>query len=783
MDKKSCTLCGLPVPDPPITDEETEGVFCCEGCLRVHQLLEELDEEQAQKIREETIRRRHEEWEAEEPPESCEETFLKVDGMHCATCESFIESMSRRKQGIYKSEASYASEMVKVYYDPQRLKKEELPQLMSRMGYKAHPMDRETEDEELNTVARLMIGGFFTIFGLLIYILFLYPVYINGHGIVPLGPEEFHYIIGNVFVMTTLVLFYTGFPILRGAWVSISVLKPNMDLLIAIAAVSAYLFSTGSMLMGETEVYFDVSMAIIMVVSLGNFYESKIKRNKNSLLGRLMGNRIKTARLRRNGRTSEVQLQELKPGDQILVKAGERIPMDGKIIEGRGVVNEALITGESLPVSKKEGDMVISGTILTQNALVVEIGDKVESTLEKMIRLMWNIQASRSGRQRLVDRISAYFVPTVLILSVITFLYHFLVGGTFTSSILSALAVLIVSCPCALGLATPLAVASGLRDALRRNIIFKTGEVFEEDSTVDIIALDKTGTLTTGQMELLDEGENAEALGYARAIEQYSSHPLAKAIADHPATDSYTVKDLKTHSLGISGRINGMEIYIGQPEWLQKKKYDLSDSFGQKIQQARRNGYMPAAVAWKGKVRSILVVGDQIRREAETFVASLKKQGKKVAIITGDKKEAARPIEEKLNPDYLFTGARPESKTEIITKLKNFGSVAMVGDGSNDALALAEADLGIAFGDLTAIAAESSQIVIPGHDLHLIGQAFEAMKQTKSRIRQNLGWAFLYNITTIPLAIAGLINPLFAALAMAGSSLLVVGNSSRKMKL
>jgi len=783
MDKKSCTLCGLPTPDPPITDEDTEGIFCCEGCLKVQQLLEELDEEQAQKVRQETIRRRHEEWETEEPPESCEETFLKVDGMHCATCESFIESMSRRNRGIYKSEASYASEMVKVYYDPDSLKKEDLPGLMSRMGYKAHPMESESDDEELNTVARLLVGGFFTIFGLLLYILFLYPTYINGHGFVPMGPEEFHYIIGNVFVMTTLVLFYTGFPILRGAWVSISVMKPNMDLLIAIAAVSAYLFSTGSMLLGSNEVYFDVSMAIIMVVSLGNFYESKIKKNKNSLLAQLMGNRIETARVQRNGSTSKIALNDLMPGDHVVVKAGERIPVDGRIIEGQGVVNEALITGESMPVSKKKGDPVISGTILTQNALVIELGDQVESTLEKMIRLMWNIQATRSGRQRLVDRISAYFVPAVLILSILTFLYHFLVGGTFTSSILSALAVLIVSCPCALGLATPLAVASGLRDALKRNIIFKTGEVFEEDSSVDIIALDKTGTLTTGQMELLDEGENAEALGYARAIEQYSSHPLAKAVADNKAVVSHTVKDFQTHSRGISGRINNKEIYIGQPEWLQGKAFDLSEDFWMKIEKARRNGYMPTGIAWKGKVRSILVVGDQIRQEAKPFVTLLKKRGKKVAIITGDKKEAARPLEDQLSPDYLFTGARPESKTEIITKLKNFGAVAMVGDGSNDALALAEADLGIAFGDLTAIAAESSQIVIPGNKLHLISQAFEAIRQTKSRIRQNLGWAFLYNITTIPLAIAGLINPLFAALAMAGSSLLVVGNSSRKMKL
>jgi len=434
-------------------------------------------------------------------------------------------------------------------------------------------------------------------------------------------------------------------------------------------------------------------------------------------------------------------------------------------------------------VTKRTGDRAISGTILTQNALTIETDEEVQNTLEKMIHLMWNIQAHHSGKQRLADKIAAYFVPGVLILGVVTFGYQLIIGTAVTAALLSALSVLIVSCPCAIGLATPLAVASGLRDALKNNIIFKTGAVFEEQSDSDILAFDKTGTLTTGHMQLLDEGTDAKALGYARSIEQFSSHPVARAIAESSTDSQYSVQNFRSYSRGVTGEVNGSQIYIGQPEWLQENDFQVSSEQWKRIEKARQNGHLPTGIAWDQNVQSIIIIGDQVRDETVSFITSLKEQGKRIAIITGDSKEASRPIREKLQPDYLFTGARPESKPEIVNQLKNFGSVTMIGDGSNDALALADADLGIAFGDLTAIAAESAQIVIPGDRLQKILMAFNAMRQTKKRIRQNLGWAFLYNATAIPLAIAGLINPLFAALAMAGSSLLVVSNSSRKMKL
>ena len=783
MSSHQCTLCELETPSPPITNKDTQGVFCCSGCLHVYELLDELEEEEAEKLRQQTIDLRTSETQDTPLPKNCKEAFFKVDGMHCATCESFVESVATQQNGIYKGEASYASEMLKVYYDPDEVSPEHIPSSLSKMGYNIYDINKEGSKGDLNEIGRLVMGGFLGVIGLLLYILFLYPDYIGGEGFIPLKASEQYFFISNIFVMTSFVLFYTGYPILRGAWVSISVLKPNMDLLIAIAAVSAYLYSFGALLTGSTEVYFDVTMAIVLVVSIGNYYEKKVKAGKHDLLAGLTEKSIDDARVRRNGQLEKISVSEIQPGEDIVVKAGERIPVDGTVMEGEGVVNEALMTGESKPVSKKNGDRVLSGTILTQNALTIRTGEEVQSTIEHLIQLMWNIQSSRGGTKRLADRIAAYFVPAVLLLAAITFGYQLFGNTSATEALLSALAVLIVSCPCALGLATPLAIASGLRSGLEHNIIFKTAALFEHQDSADIIAFDKTGTLTTGNMHLIDKGNSDHALEYAAQLEQLSSHPVAQPIANKVNEKQQNIENFKSYSTGVSGTINGIAVWVGKPQWLSDVGFAINAELVAKIEQHRSQGNIPVGVAWDERVQSVLVVGDQLRHDTIETIATIKRDKKKIALITGDSKEAGTSMQQQLDTDFLFSEIRPESKSNIIRELKKLGTVAMVGDGSNDAPALAEADLGIAFGDLTAIAAESAQVVIPEERLTRIPAVFEIIRNTKNRIRQNLGWAFLYNIITIPLAIAGAINPLFAALAMAASSLLVVSNSSRKMKI
>lgn len=783
MSVQKCTLCELEVPDPPITDNNIEGVFCCSGCLHVYKLLQDMDDEQAETLRRQTIRQRYQEQGIDTLPETHKEAFFKVSGMHCATCESFLETLSNKQEGIYKSEASYASEMVKVYYDPAQIDADTLPHRLSKLGYQFRTIESPQKEEQLNEIARLIIGGFFGIMGLLLYVLFLYPSYLGSDGIVPLTETEKLFFVANIFVMTTFVLGYTGFPILRGAWVSISVAKPNMDLLISIAAISAYLYSVGALFTGSSEVYFDVTMAIVLVVSIGNYYEKTVKAGKQNLLSKLTQKRIGHARLVQNGQSKQIAVEDLSPGDRVLVKAGERIPIDGTIVDGKGVINEALMTGESMPVTKTTGDRVISGTILTQNAITLETGETVENTVDKLMQMMWNIQSARPGQQRLADRIAAWFVPAVIILGLVTFGYHLATGATTTNAMLASLTVLIVSCPCALGLATPLAIASGIRSGLQHEIIFKTASVFEEITAPATVAFDKTGTLTTGQMHLLDKGTNKQALQYAALLEHFSAHPIAKPIAAEQPNKQERVTDFENSPMGVKGKVDDITVFIGKPEWLEEEQLYISESQWNKIRKGRQWGNVPVAVGWDGKVQSVLIVGDQLREDSAQIVKQLQQSGKKVAIITGDSKQAGEAIQEELQPDFLFTETRPESKSNIIQKLRKFGRIAMIGDGSNDAPALAQADLGIAFGDPTAIATESAPIVIARDRLSLITAAFKAIRLTKNRIRQNLGWAFLYNIITIPLAIAGAINPLFAAVAMATSSLLVVGNSSRDMKL
>ena len=781
-DAPHCTLCDLPTPDPPITDEAVEGVFCCQGCLEVHRLLGDLDEEQAAAVRE---RMNGAESEGASVPDDAAETFLSVRGMHCSTCEAFIETVAEQSPDVYRAEASYASDMVKLAYDDATLSEDELPDLVSRSGYSAAPVGEEAEAPEKNTVARLLLGGFFAMMAMLWYILFLYPTYFGYESFMDLEALEGTYMLANIWVATTVVLGYTGLPVLRSAFNSLRVLRPNMDLLVALAAISAYLYSSVVVLQGGTSVYFDVTFTIIMVVSLGKYYESRIKQRAYGLLSELTQHQVDEARrLHTDGSTTSVPLTELGAGDRVLVRAGERIPVDGTIVEGSAAINESLLTGEALPVTKSSGDDVVGGSTVTENALVVEVGEAAQSTLDRLVQLMWAIQAGRPGTQRTVDWLAAIFVPLVLVLAVAAMGIQLQLGAGFTAALLTALTVLIVSCPCAMGLATPLAIASGMREALQGGMVIKNASVFERAGLSDCVAFDKTGTLTTGTMRLLDTVGSEAALQRARAVEQRASHPIARAIvtavpAPVPAPD---VTDYQTHARGVEARVDGTRVLVGHPEWMIREGLTLSSDLEDRSRTAEEAAHVPVAVGWNGRVRGLLIVGDELRPDWQTTLEAIEAADRELIVITGDHEAAAEELRAHPAIDRVFAEVRPEAKSEIIRRLRAEGTVTMIGDGSNDAPALAEADLGIAFGP-TALAADSADVVLTRDELRGIPQVFALTQQTRRRIYQNIGWAFVYNGVAIPLAITGLLNPLFAALAMASSSLLVVGNSSRRMRV
>ena len=778
-----CDLCGLPTPTPPVTGDDVNGEFCCRGCLEITRTLGD-----AATADPETVERELAGDEAS-VPEDAERTYMAVDGMHCATCEAFVSGTARTCDGVYAADASYANDMVRVTYDPETTDLDDLSGTLSRYGYGTRdPNEREAAERSDNQVARFVIGG--GVFGMMVmmwYVLFLYPTYVGFSPVVELGAFDSVYILGNIWVMTSIVLFYTGFPILRGAVVSLRAGQPNMDLLVTLAASSAYVYSTAAVLVGETHVYFDVTVAIILVVTLGNYYEDRIKRKAAGMLSDLAASRVAEARRRTADGVETVAVEDLQPGDIVEIRPGERVPVDGTVREGTAAVDEALVTGESMPRTKRTGDDVLGGTVVTDRPLAVEVGDDATSTLDRLVELLWDIQSSRSGVQRLADKLATIFVPTVLVLAVLAFAWTLFGGESATAALLVGLTVLIVSCPCALGLATPLAVASGIKAAASRGIVVASEAVFEAVPDVDVVVFDKTGTLTDGDMAVLRVDGDDDALRVAAALERFSAHPLASALvtaADDAGVDGPDVPadDATVTDRGVTGTVEGEDVVVGHPTLVRDEGFAVGDDTHAAIEAARDEGAVPVVVAWGDSVRAVVVVGDEPRDAWDDVVSAVAADGRRdVVVLTGDSERAARRFRDHPDVTDVFAGVPPEAKAETVQRLRSRGTVAMVGDGSNDAPALAAADIGIALGTGTDIAGDAADAVLVGRDIDAIPEVFSLSAGVNRRIRGNLTWAFGYNAVAIPLAALGLLNPLFAAIAMGTSSLLVVANSARSL--
>jgi Cu2+-exporting ATPase len=793
-----CTLCDLPVPAEPITDPDVDGEFCCHGCLEVARSLDDVED--IESVDPETA------FDSADPDDvDGEVSYLSVDGMHCATCERYLESTAAGHEGVEGAAASYATNTMKVVYDPDEVTESTLPDVVTGAGYRAHERDADEEaDTESQTITYLIVGGFFGMMTMLMYILFIYP---QHFGFPPVVEFEFFgrlYLLGQIWLFSSIVLFYTGFPLLRGAYVSLSAGQPNMDLLVALAASSAYVYSTAVTLAGSIDVYFDVTVAIIFVVTAGNYYEDRVRERAVSLLSELTAESVSQARTR-DGET--VPVETVAPGTELLVRPGERVPLDGTVTEGVAAVDEALVTGESLPVTKRPGDEVVGGGVVTDAPLIVEVGEGGDSTLDRIVDMLWDIQSTRPDMQRLADKLATIFVPLVTTIAVIVAGATLLLGGSFTSAILVGLTVLIVSCPCALGLATPLAVAVGTQRAASQGIVVASETVFESLPEVETVALDKTGTLTSGSMTITDTVADDEAavLTRAAALERYSDHPIADAIVEYTAATldvdpadraqvgmgpdaSATDGGVQTpeeappvavEPTGVVGRVEGSETVVGHPDLLEERGLDISETYLERADEAFATGGVPVMVGWDGACRGLIVVSDEPRDEWEETIEALAAPGREIVVITGDESEAAEQFAEHPDVAEVFSGVPPDGKAAAVTGLAEGSTVAMVGDGANDAPALAAADVGIAIAQQTKLAADAADAVVTSGQLSRVPELFDVSSTTRWRIRQNLGWAFLYNLVAIPLAATGLLNPLFAALAMATSSILVVLNSSR----
>ena len=846
----ACTLCELPTAGVDVSDDDGNE-FCCAGCRDVYAALGDVDVD-AEAVR---ARRNREETDpADDDPDvpaDHEATFLEVDGMHCATCEAFIETVATRTEGVSAASASYVTDTVRIDHDPESVSTDDLSAAVSGLGYSAYPRDDAFSRRQADNMAtaRLAAGVMVGMAVMLQYIVIIYPTYFAfpfydertlsylNEAMASSSGTYFFIVIG---VLTTIVLLFTGKPILRGAYVSVKTRSPNMDLLVAIAAVSAYAYSTLAVIFVDSpSIYYDVTIAIIVIVTVGNSYEASVKRRATELLSDLTAVQVDSARriavadesqpavsgVAANGAESvaldepeTVSLDDLTPGDHLLVRAGERVPVDGEAVDGDAAVDESVITGESMPVRKEPGDAVVGGSVVADGSLTIAVGSDASSSLDRVAELVWDLQSGNHGVQKLADRLATIFVPLVLVIAAVAVAVNLALGNGITTAMLVGLTVLIVSCPCALGLATPLAVAAGVRDALERSIVIFDDTVFERLRDAETVVFDKTGTLTTGEMRVVEADIDADLLRLAAALEGRSAHPVGQAIAaartggslgeetaaagrDEGSTpavadggvsaegeaakgaesDAPVVGSFESHARGVSGVVDGIEVVVGHPDLFDERGWTVPDRIREAVTAARDVGRVPVAVGREGAAEGVVVVGDELRQGWEETLTALDESGVDVVVLTGDDERAASVFSEHAAVSTVFAGVPPEGKAETIERLKARGLTVMVGDGTNDAPALAAADLGVALGGGTAMAADAADVAIVDDDLGSVATVFELSRAAGRRVKGNIGWAFCYNAIAIPLAVTGLLNPLFAAVAMGISSLLVVTNSSRAL--
>ncbi|MAG01438.1 MAG: heavy metal translocating P-type ATPase [Acidiferrobacteraceae bacterium] len=761
---KDCKLCGLPAAATQFQFEE--HLFCCFGCREVYRRFGDHDLFEDRKRKTET---------RVKEPEG-EVAYLRVEGMHCSSCEVLIDRLALQRDGIVAADSSYATSTVRIIYDPGLIGESEIQQALSRFGYQAHLRSEDLpEYDERLPFLNLVVAESLAVTVMMLYLAFYYPIHlglVDPEVLEPISWFAYDAVPVAIFILTTVVVFYSGVPIFRGAIVGLRAGLLNMDNLLSIAILAAYGYSTNMLMEGSLELYFDVVVMIIAVVTVGRFFEREAKSRATAKLLELMERWVPVAKVQTAGGLVETAVDELVPGDRIVISRGESVPIDGKISRGEAAVDESLMTGEPFPKVRSEGDRLLGGSLVVEGELEIEVGNTVESQMDNLARILWNSQSGATGAQGMADRVARLFVPIVLVLAIVVTALFIHSGAGLGPALLAGMATLIVSCPCTFGLAIPLTTAAGVSQALERGVIFTSADIFERTSQVDIIAIDKTGTLSTGVMRVTRVVGDPRVTGFAAAAERHSSHPVAEAISRLDLEKTATDVDLHP-GRGVIASVEGHRVAVGSTTLFAALEWKIPEDLKALTSNPDEEGVV-SFVGWDGRVEGAILTQDQPRPGWEEIVSRFRRWGR-VTLLTG----AERPGIYKSKVDDVFAGIPPEGKGAVIQHLKREGSVVMIGDGSNDAPALAEADLGIAFGAPTALAADAADMVIPGHRLEQVFTALKLIQNMRGRIRQNLGWALLYNITAIPLAVFGVLNPLFAALAMSASSLLVVWNSSR----
>ena len=591
----------------------------------------------------------------------------------------------------------------------------------------------------------------------------------------------------GTFLATTPIMLVAGGPYIQSAWASFKKHNANMDTLVALGTLVAYLYSLVALFAG-LPVYFESAGFILFFVLLGAVFEEKMRKNTSQAVEKLLDLQAKTAEVLREDRYVQVPLEQVKVGDLIRVRPGEKIAVDGVVIEGVSSIDESMVTGESLPVDKTVGDTVIGSTINNSGTLIFR-AEKVgsETVLAQIVDFVKKAQNSRAPIQDLTDKISGIFVPAVVILAILTFwIWFVLLEASFVTSLLYGVAVLIIACPCALGLATPTALMVGTGRSAKMGVLLKNGTVLQEIQKVQTLVFDKTGTLTEGKPVVTDViGDETEVLGLAASLEEASQHPLAQAIVKRATEAGLELQPVENfqalHGKGVSGQINGKQVLLGNAKML--GGMDISTAYQEKLEELEKEAKTVVYLAVDNEIKGLLALQDIPKENAKLAISQLKKRGLRTVMLTGDNAGVARAIADQIGIEEVIAGVLPEEKAHEIHQLQEAGKVAFIGDGINDAPALSVADVGIAMGAGTDIAIESAGIVLTRNDLIGVVHAFDMSKKTFNRILLNLFWAFIYNVIGIPIAagvfsgIGLVLNPELAGLAMAFSSVSVLTSS------
>jgi len=728
------------------------------------------------------------------------EVEFLVQGLVDGSDAQRLEKNLLKVDGVRGAYVNLATERARVIYIPTLVSLAEIHKMITDAGFRVAVVGGDLEDAERNArLKEIAQQRHLLITGLVFTLpLFVFSM-VRDLGLLPGHIAHAPWMNWLMFALATPVQFYVGWQYYVGAFKALRNRSANMDVLIAMGSSAAYLYSipiTVGLLEGH--VYFETGAVIITLIKLGKFLEARAKGQTSESIKKLMGLRPKTARLIRVGQELEIPVDEVQVGDIVIVRPGEKIPVDGVVIEGHSTIDETMLTGESFPVEKKVGDTVVGATINKLGWFKFEasrVGK--ETTLAQIIRLVEEAQGSKAPIQKLADRVSAVFVPVVICIAVSTFLvwYYWIPlpavsnVSAFTRALINMVAVLVIACPCAMGLATPTAVMVGTGKGASLGVLIKSGEALERAGRLTTLVFDKTGTITRGQPAITDVivhgiagGEN-ELLRLAASAEKGSEHPVGEALVEEAGSRSIQLVDpvgfQAEAGYGIEATIEGRHIIVGSPRMVKDRKLKV-DGFQENIEELQRKAKTVAMVAVDGTVQGVLGIADVVKEGAVEAITDLKSMGLRVAIITGDNRLTAKGIARQVGVNQVMAEVLPGGKVNEIKQLQERGEVVgMVGDGINDAPALAQAEVGIAIGTGTDVAISTAPIVLISGDLHGVVRAIRLSRRILRTIKENLFWAFFYNIILIPAAAAGLLNPMLAAGAMAFSSVFVVSNSLR----